>query len=299
MDQSEFAANFEACKKEAPGVSQGLSFSRRSWLYPHTSRISDVGIVCKRKKVSINQPPMLKEKKRGKISTFSSASAKRMREFIILNHCPAPLIMEGSLTIPGEISVEEWFQSWKRFRMRLSYYKIPIIWRVELQKRGQPHIHCIAYCKEDQARWLHDFNSWISCLPERCRNHPHAKDRAARWYCVKEEQKEWLSYTTGHASKHKKDQLGWKGKQWGIICRNLFQPRAFQEIEISAEDHLFVLRNLRKYLKRKSKKKNPKIFLSASLCRIMDSDIFLRLLEFRRAGRKTFRLRKKKSLSDE
>lgn len=27
-----------------------------------------------------------------------------------------------------------------------------------------------------------------------------------------------FAYVGAHAAKHKRDQLGWKGRQWGVIC---------------------------------------------------------------------------------
>ena len=50
-----------------------------------------------------------------------------------------------------------------------------------------------------------------------------------------------------HIGKSKKAQLGWKGKQWGIINRELFEPIPAIEQEITAGAARWLARLLRRW----------------------------------------------------
>jgi hypothetical protein len=89
--------------------------------------------------------------RRSAISTFSRNSALRLRRLLAQVICPAGWMCFGmTLTVPGpNITPEEWRKVWKDYCRRLRRMGcVALIWRIELQTRGQPHIHCICWCKE-------------------------------------------------------------------------------------------------------------------------------------------------------
>ena len=57
-----------------------------------------------------------------------------------------------------------------------------------------------------------------------------------------------IHYLCDHASKHKQDQLGWNGRQWGVINRACFSfPAESDGEKVSGEDWAIASRQLRRY----------------------------------------------------
>lgn len=82
---------------------------------------------------------------RGDIKTFSAAARRRMRLFM-LTHNVNPDLIECSvtLTVPGPImTAEEKKSLWKYWTDEVNRKGWACLWRLELQKRGQFHWHCI------------------------------------------------------------------------------------------------------------------------------------------------------------
>lgn len=81
---------------------------------------------------------------RGDISGWSSASRRRFRDWL-LTHEPNGLVFGVTLTIPGTpISPEVWHSLHHALSLAVNRSRMGLVWRLEMQKRGQPHIHCIA-----------------------------------------------------------------------------------------------------------------------------------------------------------
>ena len=94
-----------------------------------------------------NRKPRPK-KCRSAISTFSKASASRLRRLLAQTKGPEGWICFGvTLTVPGSvIDTPEWHRLWKAFYSRLNRLGgIALIWRIELQTREQPHAHCVCW----------------------------------------------------------------------------------------------------------------------------------------------------------
>ena len=107
-----------------------------------------------------------------------------------------------------------------RIALRRKAPRSSMVWRVELQKRGVPHLHCLLWCASpedvDTVR-----AAWLAALRI-------ADNKHARRYAVKIEQDRggdtWGRYLLAHTVKHKREQLGWKGRQWGVFNPDNLQP---------------------------------------------------------------------------
>jgi len=148
-----------------------------------------------------------------------------------------------TLTVPGEIvDAEEWRSLVNKLSCRLNRAGIGMIWRVELQKRKQPHIHAVVFYPTDRVYRIghsKDWNEWTGWSKAVVRGEMFVEQtwhdvleesghwgRGAEKYSVKvnyrleENDIAWWKYLVGHTSKKKKAQLGWKGRQWGVIGRS-------------------------------------------------------------------------------
>lgn len=154
-----------------------------------------------------------KGKKRGSVDGFSAASARRLRQFLA-THVGEGITFALSLTFPFDLSPEEFRRRFHRFCVRCPY---PFVWRVELTKRKRPHVHIVGWSSngvwgvcEIQNIWWDIAEAYIyrggeehSCVVELLRG------------------ADWFKYLACHSSKHKQEQLGWLGRQWGVVRRGL------------------------------------------------------------------------------
>jgi len=70
----------------------------------------------------------------------------------------------------------------------------------------------------------------------------------------------WYLYETMHSSKHKKEQLGWEGKQWGIWCRAQFVERVPEKKELSEYNYSVLCRRLRRWSRTRVRNKKLRPF---------------------------------------
>lgn len=81
---------------------------------------------------------------RGIIKGWSPESRRRFREWL-LTHESRTKCFGLTLTIPGEvISSDVWHNILHRLSQKCSRARVGLVWRLETQKRGQAHLHCIA-----------------------------------------------------------------------------------------------------------------------------------------------------------
>jgi len=189
-------------------------------------------------------------KRRSAIKTFSRASASRLRRLLAQTKGPDRWTCFGmTLTVPGlPITEEEWRRVWNAYRQKLLRFgNVTLIWRIELQSRGQPHVHCVCWAKSKTSRlkeyWLDtldllgpyegpakiecegtitysdgkvsEFKPGWASVPSR-RLLPGADGHAVKIHGLDASDKlGWWRYLAAHTSKSKQAQLGWKGRQWG------------------------------------------------------------------------------------
>jgi hypothetical protein len=233
-----------------------------------------------------NQPDHLVDVERGKIDGFSSKSARRLRQHMLTqwggkdSHPFAVTLTTRQIHTP-----ERWESALKRFRTTLAR-KHPdwaACWRVELQKRKTPHLHCVFWFPEvKHVTWVqyHLTELWLKAIGEDEDQHSwtHAvsvKDLTGATG--------WVIYCTLHDSKHKKDQLGWKGRQWGIWNKKAWEARpALTETRFTPEQRVTLCRRLRKHSRNRipGKRSKPLRFYStrniSAFC--MDASILRQIL---------------------
>ena len=80
--------------------------------------------------------------KRGKVVTWSKASRRRMRNFLLTRAVKNGDTYGVTLTIPGPpVSVQVAREMFSSFRQRCEKAGLAFVWRIEIQKRGQLHWH--------------------------------------------------------------------------------------------------------------------------------------------------------------
>jgi hypothetical protein len=180
---------------------------------------------------------------RGQIHGFSDKAARRLKCAFMELEVPGAVLWSFTLTTHASLSPDDWRALMKRFRCALRDRGWAGIWRVELQRRGTPHLHV--------AFWLPvavHFNEvrllWLRCTRE-------IDDEEARGHAVKGEQIPagdggWAVYMGLHSGKHKEAQLGWIGKHWGIWNVSAFAKREPVRATLNGHQHAAYLRTVRR-----------------------------------------------------
>lgn len=173
---------------------------------------------------------------RGSVTCFSSHSRLRLRERLLSLFIEDSTSYGVTLTIPKtKISVDTSSSFRSVFHRFRTYFlrKCPrsgFIWRVELQKNKMPHLHLVSYIRSnDDVRSLF-FSLWndsvdgLFPIPDfqsffKYSVHVSLLDNSIAAF----------RYISDHGSKRKQAQLGWRGRQWGIVGRSNFSSKDFQD----------------------------------------------------------------------
>ena len=203
--------------------------------------------------------------KRGRITDFSVAARRRLRTHLLTLYVPGYDLWDLTLTIQsdciGDVTPEMWDKAKRRLFMRWTRAGFAAKWRVELQRKNQtPHLHCVVWTPPDMDKHKRDalLNfGWWECLPDEKRFADGAFEHGTHVkgpYTDIEQSPKWLSYVAGHASKHKKEQLGWIGKQWGTVNESLFRERPpLLEMELTHREEIHLKRMVSRYLYAKTR----------------------------------------------
>lgn len=205
---------------------------------------------------------------RGAIRGFSAHSALRLRRLLLHCRLDKPCLMYGvTLTLPWRsislgAALVAYRAAFNRFSMSFKF-KFPnsaMVFRHELQVRKMPHCHIVLYASRD------DFSSydnvhyitsefgrlWLLALKSQM--YGGSLVGFAR-YGVKVDKSIGDSaaayrYLCDHTSKHKVSQLGYQGKQWGVINRKLLVDDDFEELKFpSLTLRNAYFRHITKYLR--------------------------------------------------
>jgi hypothetical protein len=194
-----------------------------------------------------------------------------------------------SLTKRVLVTPETWRAMWMRFRQRARCCLTAAVYRVELQRRRQPHIHAVAwflpwpgvdatqkefaFVEAQRDLWFH---GWLECITEKGKLPTSAEYfHASKMRPV--ENSGWGIYQALHHSKHKREQLGWLGKQWGVIGRALFHRRQPLQLELSLAQY-WRFRRLVSRLLRSRGARRYKLPASGKWLRCIESDVVHRLV---------------------
>ncbi len=255
-------------------------------IYPHGT-ITDRGSLDKLTSSTRTTP----RAKRSEITTFSRHSAARLRKLLVRAKGPEGWNCFGvTLTLPGPpITGVEWRRLWRAYVQRLRRLKaVLMIWRIEKQKRGQPHIHGICWGTETQGcvgeKWMDSLQGlirehWMDVIgllgpcsgPTNVidpgedisddnevarygsgfaevthrKMWPGAEERAVKFDGLgKAGHVGWWRYLASHTSKSKQSQLGWQGRQWGVVNKEFLDFEKPISIVLSQEAIIKVTRGL-------------------------------------------------------
>lgn len=205
---------------------------------------------------------VLPKRSRGDIKGFSRASARRLRETLALaSYKGGEAVTWGfCLTIPGRIiSSDEVRGLWHYWQVivRREFPLIPMVWRIELQKRKQAHWHCVVWIpgkgiQDTAAQAMSLAARWRRLVSSRIGPFDEDTDRAFELYGVDYKCLEGASatgiigYLADHTSKHKQEQLGWKGRQWGVINKESLDFVGEVVAEVDQIDHKHAARQFRR-----------------------------------------------------
>ena len=213
------------------------------YLYP-------TGVLSRRRPTRLLGPG--KVSKRGSIRSFSRHSVLRLRKTLLSTTLDNPFFtcLGITLTLPWRVSVD----SAEVYQKVVEDYKIAFnrwgvsfrrrfgasacVFRHELQRRKVPHCHMVCYLSDfdfpvvlkGRSASIGDFRSvvfsmWLNAL----NGFSYDVKLSAFHKCgVKVQSLDgnlaMFRYLCDHASKHKRSQLGYQGKQWGIINKSLLVP---------------------------------------------------------------------------
>jgi len=187
--------------------------------------------------------------RRKKIEGFSRNSARRLRLQLLTQFVGGKEMFSFTFTTPEIFTPDEWRVMLNKWNGVCNYYKWPGVWRVELQTRGTPHLHCVMWLEHFQAADVKE--KWVN-LVGGFRFPDVACVYTAGLDC------KWIMYITGHISKKKKSQLGWRGRQWGVWCREMFSCCELTNVVLSEKQYYQFKRAMRGWLWSKWSKRSKR-----------------------------------------
>lgn len=193
--------------------------------------------------------------RRSSISCFSPSSRRRMREYLVSHEIPRYVRVGITLTLPW--SVPDWSLVMDDFRTVMHRFRTywrrrfpdsSAVYRVELQKRGAPHVHLVSYHKPEDIPLFHDdyFSLWFKSLGSL---HDYSYDDFALHGVLVEPVADvtaMFHYLSDHATKKKQAQLGYKGKQWGVLGKENLSLVEHSIISVPDDVEYSIVRTLRK-----------------------------------------------------
>ena len=210
-----------------------------------------------------NNPPPTREA--GDVKTFSRHSQRRLRETLAMARPlnPSAWVFGFTFTIPGdELPPEKVRQIWHAFQKEIGrqYADIAMVWRIELQTRvdrRQAHWHCVIWIAEKDglpplARALLIATLYRKIVLDRigeisektwCGFQRHGVDIKT---LTDSTPSGIITYLCDHATKHKQAQLGWMGRQWGVVNRDSLTFEGDTVLEVDERTHKRAARQFRR-----------------------------------------------------
>lgn len=239
--------------------------------------------------------------KRGKITTMTHASARRMREDILKKTVVDARIFDVTLTVPGEWPLEEFKRREKCLLARLVRAGLAGWVRREMQERGQAHLHLLIYAPnavEQVKRNAAIYLAWWEILDEEQRLMDGAWKRHSVVkgpYTEATQAPEWMEYLCAHTTKRKVSQAWYEGKQWSRFGAKILEERAvLMHTEMTAEETKQFTRALGRYIlarnkakrnaalakgkKYRKRLKRPPMSINARRIRFMPGDVVMRMI---------------------
>lgn len=192
--------------------------------------------------------------KRGSICGFSFSARLRLRLALLTSFIPGFQRFAITLTLPWV--VDDWSVCMADFRRVLHCFRVywvrafpgcSAIFRVELQRRGAPHLHMIAFHPSGVGLPDKYFLLWFNALGRNLRGGSFSD--FARFGVKVDLSPNGIAavrYLCDHTSKKKQAQLGYQGKQWGILGRANLARITPDNLDLSDSETVRLLRLLRK-----------------------------------------------------
>lgn len=219
------------------------------WLYVH---IGTRGLTVHGS--TPHRGPQLEGVKRSVIKGLSAGSKRRLKEKLARVEIPPNCgVWAVTYTVPnnGEpLDRDAWLKLWKAQSTWLSRAGISGIWRVELTRKRQPHVHLIAFVPLDLDRpriVLH--RHWHDLLEKIGLYSPDAFLHSVHEREYDPDRVGWFLYLCAHSSKGKQSQLGWKGRQWGYVAGNRLSFPEGEPVLVSEASRAILMRLGRSYLR--------------------------------------------------
>jgi hypothetical protein len=185
---------------------------------------------------------------RGEIQGFSHAAARRLKVAFMELQVQGSVLWSFTLTTHASLSPEAWRGVMHRFRVAVRQKGWAGIWRVELQRRGTPHLHVAFWLPPESSAYGGTANEvrllWLRCTREL--DDELARRRAVKGQEIPHGDGGWAVYMGLHSGKHKEAQLGWIGKQWGIWNVAAFTKREPVRATLNRYQHAQYLRTVRR-----------------------------------------------------
>ena len=240
------------------------------------------------------KPPV---RQSGDITTFSRTSRSRLRETLAMAHLKSGGRLFGvTFTIPSPtssdiLSPDEVRAIWSDFSQHIFPRTFPhssLIWRIELQERGQAHWHCVFYCSDDDLILRHAdlsiapdlvcfevFRAWRQLIYNHFDTFNWSKKThfgfADNGVDIKPlTSSAIVGYVCDHGSKQKQAQLGWVGRQWGVIGRKNLSFEGSIVVSVPLSQHIKgarQFRRLQEHLRRDGKYTGVRVTPSANVSR--------------------------------
>lgn len=230
-------ANRGQVKKDSP-IKTGESLGDKRGKV-NSFKLYDQGIQLYNKPLTAK--PMTGGGIRGEISGWSSASRRRMREYMITHAPPADMRVCGvTLTIPGPTMEPERAKNvFSSFCHNIEKKGDCAVWRLEIQERGQLHWHLICGTQHP-ADVVTEWHDCIRAMGRETFDPPHegkhsiyktvenrmciigASEHAAD-LSQGGDKSSWFRYMQDHTTKAKQEQIAVGiGRHWGVIGRKRF-----------------------------------------------------------------------------
>ena len=240
------------------------------------------------------KPPTRQE---GDITTFSRSSRSRLRETLAMAHLKRGGRFFGvTFTIPSPtdadiLSSDKVRDIWSDFSQNIfprTFSHSSLIWRIELQERGQADRHCVFYCSDDDAFVRNaDFSIsfelvcfelcsvWRKLIYKRVdtvnwseKTHLGFSDKGVDIKPLTSSA--IVGYVCDHGSKQKQAQLGWVGRQWGVIGRKNLSFEGESVVSVPLEHHKKAARQFRRlqeHLRRDGKYTGVRVTAASNVSR--------------------------------